>query len=145
MFKFVPKLSKLEKAPEKKEFFKSFKEIFSNKQMNYLIIISMMKSLVTNSSCILFIQAFISPVFADLEPIKVMSLHYDDSSALVYITTKDNIQNRPESQLKYIKLSNPNRIYFDINNELLKVKRFTKEYCSNILKCSKSSDGSVYG
>ena len=53
MFKFVPKLSKLEKAPEKKEFFKSFKEIFSNKQMNYLIIISMMKSLVTNSSCIL--------------------------------------------------------------------------------------------
>ena len=68
---------------------------------------------------IFFIQAFISPVFAELEPVKVMSLHYDDSSSLVYITTRDNLQNRPESQLKYVRLSNPNRIYFDINDAVL--------------------------
>lgn len=48
-----------------------------------------------------------------------MSLHYDDSSALVYITTRDNIQDRPESQLKHVRLTNPNRIYFDINNAVL--------------------------
>ncbi len=53
MFIFVPKLSKTEKKPEHKEFVKSFKEIFANRQMNYLMIIAMMKSLVTNSSCIL--------------------------------------------------------------------------------------------
>lgn len=53
MFFCVPKLSKLEKPPVKKEFFKSFKDILSNRQMNYLMLISMMKSLITNSSCIL--------------------------------------------------------------------------------------------
>jgi FSR family fosmidomycin resistance protein-like MFS transporter len=53
MFIFVPKLSNTEKKPEHKNFIKSFKEILSNKQMNYLMLIAMMKSLVTNSSCIL--------------------------------------------------------------------------------------------
>lgn len=53
MFIFVPKLSISEKKPEQKEFFKSFKEILANRQMDYLMLIAMMKSLVTNSSCIL--------------------------------------------------------------------------------------------
>ena len=53
MFKFVPKLSKTEKEPEHKEFLKSFKEILSNRQIDFLMLIAMMKSLVTNSSCIL--------------------------------------------------------------------------------------------
>lgn len=53
MFFFVPKLSAIEKKPKHKEFFKSFKEILSSRQMNLLMLISMMKSLVTNSSCIL--------------------------------------------------------------------------------------------
>ena len=53
MFMFVPKLSLTEKKPEHKKFFKTFKEILSNRQMNYLMLVSMMKSLVTNSSCIL--------------------------------------------------------------------------------------------
>ena len=53
MFLFVPKLSSFEKKPEHKEFFKSFKEILASRQMDYLILVSMMKSLVTNSTCIL--------------------------------------------------------------------------------------------
>ena len=53
MFFFVPKLSQIEQKPPKKEFLKSFKEILSNQQMDYLLLIAMMKSLVTNSSCIL--------------------------------------------------------------------------------------------
>lgn len=53
MFVFVPKLSRIEKQPEHKEFFRSFKEILKNRQMNFLMLISMMKSLMTNSSCIL--------------------------------------------------------------------------------------------
>jgi len=69
---------------------------------------------------ILFIKAFISPVQAETEPIKVMSMHYDNSSALVYITTRDNLQTQREATpLKYIRLNNPNRIYFDINNAVL--------------------------
>lgn len=53
MFLFVPKLSVIEKNPVHKDFLKTFREIFLNKQMNYLMLVSMMKSLVTNSSCIL--------------------------------------------------------------------------------------------
>lgn len=53
MFLFVPKLSLAKKQAEHKYFTKTFKEIFSISQINYLMIISMMKSLVTNSSCIL--------------------------------------------------------------------------------------------
>ena len=53
MFMFVPKLSLSETKPEHKKFFETFGVIIKNRQMNYLILISMMKSLITNSSCIL--------------------------------------------------------------------------------------------
>ena len=41
------------KKPEHKLFSESFKKILTNKQIDLLLIIAMMKSLVTNSSCIL--------------------------------------------------------------------------------------------
>ena len=53
MFLFVPKMSSIEKKPEHKEFFKTFKEIFTCRQMNLLMLIAMMKSLITNSCSIL--------------------------------------------------------------------------------------------
>ncbi len=53
MFFFVPKLSITEKPIEHKQFLKSFKDIFACRQMNYLMIVAMMKSLMTNSCCIL--------------------------------------------------------------------------------------------
>ena len=57
--------------------------------------------------------------FAEIEPIKVMSLHYDNSSSLIYITTRDNNPTIEQPPLKYSRLTNPNRIYFDINNAVL--------------------------
>lgn len=57
--------------------------------------------------------------FAEIEPIKVMSLHYDNSSSLIYITTRDNNPTIEQAPLKYSRLTNPNRIYFDINNAVL--------------------------
>ena len=53
MFVSIPKLSLIEKAIPQKDFVKSFKEISSNKQMKYLMLVSMLKTLVTNSSCVL--------------------------------------------------------------------------------------------
>lgn len=53
MFIFVPKLSRIEKQPEHKDFIISFKEILDCRQMNYLMLVAMMKSLITSSSCIL--------------------------------------------------------------------------------------------
>ena len=60
---------------------------------------------------IFFVQALCSSVFAEIEPIKVMGLNYDDSSSLIYISTRDNFQNlRPSEPLRYIRLESPNRI-----------------------------------
>ena len=58
----------------------------------------------------------IMPVSAT--PSKVTALNYDDSSALVYIHIEEpnDTNNTP---IKFIKLENPNRIYFDINNSVL--------------------------
>lgn len=53
MFTFIPKLSLSEQAIPQKDFIKSFKEISSNKQMKYLMLVSMLKTLVTNSTCVL--------------------------------------------------------------------------------------------
>lgn len=53
MFKFVPKLSDSGEICPRKELKKSFTEILTNKSIQYLLIISMMKTLVTNCACIL--------------------------------------------------------------------------------------------
>ena len=53
MFLCVPKLSKTQQKPKTKEFKKTFSDILANRQMNLLMLVSMLKSLVTNSSCIL--------------------------------------------------------------------------------------------
>ena len=48
-----------------------------------------------------------------------MSLHYDDSSSLIYITTINELSQFESTPIKPVKLSNPNRIYFDVNNAVL--------------------------
>lgn len=53
MFACVPKLSDLYPMPESKKFLETFKVILSNKIMNLLMVISMMKVLVTTSCCTL--------------------------------------------------------------------------------------------
>ena len=52
------------------------------------------------------------------ESAKVTSMAYDDSSSLVYINV-ENTTATNNSTPKYVKLENPNRIYFDINDAIL--------------------------
>lgn len=53
MFKCVPKISGTGVKVEQKSFVKSFKDILTSKDMDILILVSMLKSLITNSSMIL--------------------------------------------------------------------------------------------
>ncbi len=55
---------------------------------------------------------------ATAEPSKVMSLNYDDTSSLVFINIMQSDE-ASSSELKFSKLENPNRIYFDIDNSIL--------------------------
>ena len=52
------------------------------------------------------------------EPAKVMSLSYDDSSSIVFLNVAIGTDGETFPQ-KYVRLENPNRIYFDINNAVL--------------------------
>lgn len=53
VFKFVPKISLIDKKPEHKEVLTSLKTVLSNRTIQILIPISIMKSVITNSNCIL--------------------------------------------------------------------------------------------
>ena len=66
----------------------------------------------------LFIMFLFGTVSAFAEPSKVMSLHYDDTSALVYINIMESSEGLSQ-ELKFSRLENPNRIYFDIDNSVL--------------------------
>ena len=65
---------------------------------------------------IAFIMLCNSVVFA--ESSKVTSISYDDSSSLIFIGVND-IANAENNVEKYVRLNNPNRIYFDINDAIL--------------------------
>jgi len=59
------------------------------------------------------------PVLAEIEPAKVMSLNYDTYSSLAYITVQNNTLSYQNEPIKPVRLTQPNRIYFDINNAIL--------------------------
>ncbi len=60
----------------------------------------------------------LSLLCVNAEPAKIMSVNYDDSASLVFINS-ENISETDTNIPKYIRLSSPNRIYFDINNAVL--------------------------
>ena len=61
---------------------------------------------------------FFVTLSVNAEPAKVRSINYDDSSTLVFISV-EGAQPENSSKYKYIRLENPNRIYFDINDAIL--------------------------
>ena len=61
---------------------------------------------------------FLLTLACQAEPSKVMSLNFDDTANVVFINLMESAQNT-ERELKFSKLENPNRIYFDIDNSVL--------------------------
>ena len=62
---------------------------------------------------------FITPAGAQ-ELVKVMSLSYDNTSSMVVVSTTEASDGTTVLPIqKYVRLSQPNRIYFDINNAVL--------------------------
>ena len=82
---------------------------------------------------------FISILFSFLtlsvsaETAKVMSMVYDDSSAMIYINV-DGQQTLPDKNYKIVRLENPNRIYFDINDSVLIGAKQQLEFDKSIIK-----------
>ena len=64
-----------------------------------------------------FIRLFVT-LAVNAEPSKVMSLSFDDTANIVHINLIESATT-VERELKFSKLENPNRIYFDIDNSVL--------------------------
>lgn len=66
----------------------------------------------------LIMLMFISKTFAQ-EVFKVTSVNFDTSSSMLFLTSPDNTSEPILKAIKLIKLQNPNRAYFDIENAIL--------------------------
>lgn len=69
---------------------------------------------------IFLLCGFLAPSFAEEISAKVTALNYDNASSLITVsTTSQNPITGNIKHLKFVKLENPNRIYFDIENSIL--------------------------
>lgn len=67
------------------------------------------------------INIFISPIYADTTPVKVIGLSYDTFGSMisVNIQSPESYNTSENTSRTYVRLNNPNRVYFDINNAVL--------------------------
>lgn len=63
------------------------------------------------------IICFTQAAFA--QEVKVTSVNFDTSNALIFLTSPDNISESIMNSVKLTKLQNPKRVYFDINSAVL--------------------------
>lgn len=72
---------------------------------------------------ILFIFVFtVQTVFAE-EPVKITSVVFDTASSLLVISSKTDFTNENLGKIKLVKMTNPNRVYFDIDSAVLTTKK----------------------
>src|SRR5574344_86520 len=67
---------------------------------------------------LIFFAMTLNIALAD-EVFKITSVNFDDSNSMVLLTSPDNTQEPILKQVKLVKLSNPNRAYFDIPSAIL--------------------------
>lgn len=67
---------------------------------------------------IFFMTFFVQSAFAQ-EVFKVTSVNFDTSNAMIFLTSPDNTTEPILKNIKLVKLSNPNRAFFDINSAVL--------------------------
>ena len=72
-------------------------------------------------------------VFAQ-EPVKITSSVFDTASSLLVISSKTDFTNENIGKIKLIKMSNPNRVYFDIDSAILTTKKEDITFSSGVVK-----------
>ena len=81
----------------------------------------------------LFLCTFSRSVFAE-DVYKVTSFNYDTSNSFILLTVPDTIPEPVLKSIKFVKMENPTRAYFDIDSSILTVPKQDWTFTSNGLK-----------
>ena len=82
---------------------------------------------------IMFVCTFTQSVNAD-DVYKVTSFNYDTSNSFILLTVPDTIPEPVMQSVKFVKMENPTRAYFDIDSSILTVPKQDWTFTSNGLK-----------
>lgn len=93
---------------------------------------------------IFFIFVFLTQsVFADEQAVKITSVAFDTSSSVMMINSPTEFTYDNTSKLKLVKMSNPNRVYFDINSAILATKKEDVNFSQGVVKHAVVAQNSV--
>lgn len=81
----------------------------------------------------LFVCTFTQSVLAE-DVYKVTSFNYDTSNSFILLTVPDSDDKPVMESIKFVKMSNPTRAYFDINSSVLTIPKQDWTFTSNGLK-----------
>lgn len=93
---------------------------------------------------IFFIFVFlVQSAFADEQAVKITSVVFDTSSSVMMINSPTEFTYDNTSKLKLVKMSNPNRVYFDINSAILATKKEDVNFSQGVVKHAVVAQNSV--
>ena len=81
----------------------------------------------------IFIFTFAQKVFAE-DVFKVTSFNYDTSNSMIILTVPDESETPIMPNIKFVKMEEPTRAYFDIENAVLTMPKQDWQFTSNGLK-----------
>ena len=89
----------------------------------------------------LFIITFAQSSFA--QDYKITSVNYDTSNSIIFLTTQETIDEPILKSVKFVKMQNPTRAYFDIDSSVLTIPKQDWTFTANGLK--KVKKGQSFG
>ena len=91
---------------------------------------------------VIFIFSFQS-VFADENSMKITSVAFDTSSSVLILSSQNDLNSNLANKIKLVKMSNPNRVYFDLNSTILATKKEDMEFSQGVVKHAVIAQNSV--
>ena len=82
-------------------------------------------------------------MFADENSMKITSVAFDTSSSVLILSSQNDLNSNLANKIKLVKMSNPNRVYFDLNSTILATKKEDMEFSQGVVKHAVIAQNSV--
>lgn len=81
--------------------------------------------------------------FADENSMKITSVAFDTSSSVLILSSQNDLHSNLANKIKLVKMSNPKRVYFDLNSTILATKKEDMEFSQGVVKHAVIAQNSV--